>query len=275
MWRDRLATKLGVTLTAAAAMTFAAGVSLADHHKNDGGKSKGGDKKQADKAGGDMKDLEVELPEAQFDGTPKDLPPGLNLDPKRVKRVENQSKSRKPIQVPKDVKLVSRDKPVTMSAEWSIMGEPALITDGDKAAAPGSFLELGPGKKWVQIDLKKPYKIHAIVVWHFHQQARVYRDVVVQVSSDKDFKKNVTTVFNNDSDNSLGLGAGEDYEYLENNEGRLIKVDGVKGRYVRLYSKGNTSNRQNHYTEVEVFGTKAGKSTADKNAGNKTAKADK
>ena len=28
----------------------------------------------------------------------------------------------------------------------------------------------------------------------------------------------------------------------------------VKGRYVRLYSNGNTSNDTNHYIEVEVYG---------------------
>jgi len=258
MWRDRMHTSLGLALSAAALVSLAGGVSLADHHEKDGGKDKNAEKKQ-----GKTKELDVELPEAQFDGTPKELAKmDLNLDPERKKRVESKSMSRKPVQVPEDVKLVSRDKPVTMSADWAIMGEPALITDGDKAAAPGSFLELGPGKKWVQIDLEKPYAIHAIVIWHYHQQARVYRDVVVQISSDKNFKNNVTTVFNNDTDNSLGLGAGEDYEYLENNEGRLLTLDGVEGRYVRLYSQGNTSNQQNHYTEVEVFGKKPGKDTA-------------
>ena len=34
----------------------------------------------------------------------------------------------------------------------------------------------------------------------------------------------------------------------------VISGEGVKGRYVRLYSKGNTANEMNHYTEVEVFG---------------------
>jgi len=32
---------------------------------------------------------------------------------------------------------------------------------------------------------------------------------------------------------------------------------GVKGRYVRLYSNGNTANRLNHYIEVEVWGKPA------------------
>ena len=85
-------------------------------------------------------------------------------------------------------------------------------------------------------------------------EARVYHDVVVQVADDPDFIKDVQTVFNNDFDNSSGLGIGKDREYIEDSIGKLIDAKGVKGRYVRLYSKGNTSNDQNHYIEVEVFG---------------------
>ena len=82
--------------------------------------------------------------------------------------------------------------------------------------------------------------------------------MIVQISNDPEFKKDVVTVFNNDQDNSSGLGAGKDYEYFEAAEGKLVdckKVnkDGVKGRYVRLYSKGSTADDQNHYTEVEVY----------------------
>ena len=86
----------------------------------------------------------------------------------------------------------------------------------------------------------------------------MYRDVVVQVSDDPDFISGVKTIFNNDQDNSAGLGIGKDREYFESDEGKLIDGAGVKGRYVRCYSKGNTSDAQNHYIEVEVWG-KAGK----------------
>ena len=33
-----------------------------------------------------------------------------------------------------------------------------------------------------------------------------------------------------------------------------MMVDGVKGRYVRLYSNGSTSLEVNNYTEVMVYG---------------------
>jgi hypothetical protein len=61
-------------------------------------------------------------------------------------------------------------------------------------------------------------------------------------------------VFNNDLDNSAGLGVGKDLHYIETNEGKLIDAKGVKARYVRLYSNGNSGNDLNHYIEVEVYG---------------------
>ena len=97
-------------------------------------------------------------------------------------------------------------------------------------------------------------KIYAACVWHYHGEARVYRDVICQISNDKDFIDGVQTVFNNDHDNTAKLGAGRDKEYIETHEGRPFACKGVKGRYVRFYSNGNTSNEMNHYTEVEVYG---------------------
>jgi hypothetical protein len=82
----------------------------------------------------------------------------------------------------------------------------------------------------------------------------VYHDVVVQVANDPGFVENVTIFFNNDHDNSLGLGTGGDPHYIETNKGRLIDAKGITGQFVRLYSNGNTDNKMNHYIEVEVHG---------------------
>jgi hypothetical protein len=65
----------------------------------------------------------------------------------------------------------------------------------------------------------------------------------------------VTTIFNNDMNNELGLGAGKDPAYIETNEGRIFDAKGTVARYVRLYSSGNTTSEMNHYVEVEVYGT--------------------
>ena len=79
-------------------------------------------------------------------------------------------------------------------------------------------------------------------------------DVVVQSADDKDFTKNIKTIFSNDHDNSSGLGVGDAKEYWETNEGKLIDAKGAKAQYLRFYTKGSTADDQNHYTEIEVFG---------------------
>jgi len=198
---------------------------------------------------------DIKLPKALFEGTPKNIKPAPTLE----KYVD---KNRPPFMVPEGTVLLSKGKKVTSSDMEPIIGEIKLITDGDKEGSDGSFVELGPGKQWVQIDLGEPAAIYCLVVWHYHGEGRVYHDVVVQVADDADFIENVKTAYNNDFDNSSGLGIGKDLEYIEDFRGRLMDTrgpdcKGIKGRYVRLYSKGNTSNDQNHYIEVEVYGKPA------------------
>ena len=151
--------------------------------------------------------------------------------------------------------LLSKGKKVTGSDNNPIIGTLDLITDGNKDAGEGYYVEMLDGKQWVQIDLGKSATIHAIWLWHFHSQKRAYHDVITQISDDPEFKPGTfTTVFNNDYDNSSKLGKGGDNPYVETRFGKIIDAKGTKGRYVRLYSAGNTSNEMNHYIEVEVFG---------------------
>ena len=194
----------------------------------------------------DLVEMKIELPKPMFVGTPKNIK-STKLDP-------STGKKRRPFMVPKDVVVVSTDKSVTASDDDPVIGELEMITDADKEGAEGSFVEFGPDVQWVQVDLDEQYEIHAILVWHYHSQARLYKDVIAKVADDADFVENVQTVYNNDFDNSAGLGVGKDWEYIETNEGRLMDAKGVKGRYVRLYTNGNTSNDMNHVIEVEVWG---------------------
>jgi hypothetical protein len=199
--------------------------------------------------GGDLIELKFELPKPMFVGTPKTLKTD-NLEPPR------RSKTRKKFYSVKGLANVAKDKTTTGSDMEPIIGEMELVTDGDKEGSDGSFTEYGPGQQHVQIDLEDTYTIHAILVWHYHSEARVYRDVVVQLADDPDFIMNVRTIYNNDHDNSAGLGIGKEYEYIETYEGRLMPVKNEKARYIRLYSNGSTSSEMNHYIEVEVFGKK-------------------
>lgn len=202
-------------------------------------------------AADDKVKLEVKTPKPAFVGTPK------NLSKDFLAQMEKPKTPQPTIMVPKGTKVLSAGKEVTSSDSAPIIGSLDLITDGDKEATDGSWVELGPGKQHVQIDLGEPANIYAIAVWHMHSDPRVYRDVVVQLSDDENFIDNVTTIYNNDLDNSSGLGIGKELMYLENYKGKLIDAKGMKGRYVRLYSNGSTADDQNHYTEVEVFGTPA------------------
>ena len=193
--------------------------------------------------------LKTQLPKPLFVGTPVPL---------NAANIEPPTKGKRPdFMVPVGTINLARNKKVTASDNSPIVGTLDMITDGDKDGSEGSWVELGPGKQWAQIDLAKSANVYAILVWHFHSQARVYRDVVVQVSDDPNFRSGVNTVFNNDMHNELGQGAGKDLNYIETYQGKLIDAKGVKGRYVRLYSNGNTTNKMNHYIEVEVWGKPA------------------
>jgi len=149
---------------------------------------------------------------------------------------------------------VARRKTVVSSDKAPIIGDIPMINDGDRSGEEGSYVELGPGKQHVTIDLGAPHEIYAVLFWHFHNMPRVYLDVVVQIADDAGFTKNVRTVFNNDHDNTSGLGAGRDMNYVETSEGRLVDAKGGIARFVRLYSNGNNANNLNHYVEIEVFG---------------------
>jgi hypothetical protein len=204
---------------------------------------------KADVAAPELVPIDIKLPKPMFVGTPQNI---------SVSNLEKPlGRPRPPFLAPVGTKNVALAKSVISSDEEPIIGEIEMITDGDREAADGSYVELGPFLQNVTIDLGAEYDIYAILLWHYHKQPRVYFDVVVQVADDPDFITNVKTLFNNDIDNSSGLGSGSDMHYVETAEGKLIDARGVRARYVRLYSNGNSSNELNHYIEVEVFGKPA------------------
>ncbi len=196
----------------------------------------------------ELEPIPLKLPKPMFVGTPENL--------SGVEKLEKPlGKPRPDFLAPKGVTNIALKKAVTWCEEDEpIMGTLDMITDGDCEASEGSVVELGPFEQWVQIDLEKTSDIYAIVFWHFHKTPRVYFDIVVQISDDPDFAVGVTTIYNNDLDNSLGLGAGNDSHYVETSEGRLVDAKGTQGRYVRLYSQANNQNDYSHYIEVQVFG---------------------
>lgn len=189
--------------------------------------------------------LKTDLPKEVIEGSPK---------PKGVPNLMPETKKFPAYLVPEGTVLLSKGKTVTGSDDFPILGDLPLITDGEKDTGEGYFVEIMDGTQWIQIDLEKSDPLYAVILWHFHGQKRVYHDVIVQVSDDPTFATGVTTLYNNDYDNSSKLGKGSDRPYIESRFGLLVNAKGTKGRYVRCYSKGSTSNDMNHYIEVEVFG---------------------
>lgn len=193
----------------------------------------------------DVAPLEVEFPPPFLIGTPV---------PIRVPHLEAPNTRPPEIMVPADVTNLAAGKEVTSSSDFLIIGELEFATDGDKYSEEGYFVELDTGLQWLQVDLAKEAELYAAVVWHFHSQKRVYHDIIIQLSNDPEFQKDVVTVFNNDHDDSAGMGIGSDKAYIESNQGKIIPLDKNQARYIRLYSNGNSTDELNHYVEVEVFG---------------------
>ena len=111
--------------------------------------------------------IDLKLPKPAFKGTPKHVPAGSNLEKPR-------KGPRPPLLAPKGTKNVAAGRPVTASDNDPILGSAKFITDGNKSADEDAYVELGPGAcNTPKIDLKHKCAIYAVVVWHYHANARV------------------------------------------------------------------------------------------------------
>jgi len=188
------------------------------------------------------------LPKPTFEGTPVDVR-SPHLEPYRGEGVPPPV-----LPVLAGTRLLSVGCAVTSSDPRAKPKELALVTDGNKQYSSSAYLELAPGVRWVQIDLGTNVNIQAVCLWRERAEQCVYHDTVVQVSDVPSFAERVVTLFNNDYDNSAGLGKGTDKEYYEDHFGRRIAGRSVEARYVRITSHGNTSDPYNRFTEIEVYG---------------------
>lgn len=196
-----------------------------------------------------LEPLPIVLPHPLFEDTP---------EPPDVPNLERPlGRPRSAFLAPAGVKNVARGKAVTGTDSDPVIGNLEKVTDGVKTGMDGSYVEMKPGVQNIVIDLESKHTIYAILIWHYHKEARVYDDVVVQTGDDPDFIAGVETLFNNDSDNAAGFGIGKEKRYIETSEGKLIDARGVESRYVRLISNGSDKTPANHYVEVEVFGRPA------------------
>jgi hypothetical protein len=161
------------------------------------------------------------------------------------------------LKVPKGSVNLAANKPVTSSDLDPVCGKLEQLTDGNKSEYSESYVEIGPGKQYVQIDLQTNATIYAIWVWHNYAwvpDVFVPRDVVVQATTDATFTNTVYTVFNCDKDNTLGFGKGSDMPFGTSKFGKLIHVNAVTGRFVRVYGRGDNQLEMSRFVEIEVHG---------------------
>ncbi len=172
------------------------------------------------------------------------------------------------LQVPEGSTNLAAGKPVTSSDTNPMIGKCEQITDGDKNWQDGSYVELAPGKQYIQIDLLTNATIHAVWVWHYYSwvpNVDVPNDVVIQLGHEATFSNNVTTVFNSDNDDTLGLGKGKDIPFGTSKYGKLIHTNPIRSRFIRVYGRGGKIDELSKYVEIEVYG----KPISDKNKANK------
>jgi hypothetical protein len=204
-------------------------------------------------AKGDLVEMKPEYPPAVATGV-MHLADSVSLP--RLDKCEDESvRKRLTFLVPKGTTNVALKKPVTVSWMDGLSGALDTITDGSAKDDGGDQVALEGGLQWMQIDLGAQYHIWKVLLWHYHRMFVVYHDVIVMVSNDPDFRKDVKVIFNNDHDNSSGLGEGPDIAYVETNHGWLMDGCEARGRYIRFYSKGNSYSENNDYLEAMVFGT--------------------
>ncbi len=202
-----------------------------------------------------MEELDLGLTvDAVTQATPG-YPKNLTRPPHLREEVE-----RPPFMVPPGVKNLALGKPVTSSMEDEpIIGELSQVTDDIKKSEEFDYVELDLGPQWVQIDLGTIHTVFAVVIWHYYKNPIIYNDVIVQLADDAEFIQNVKTIFNNDHDDSTGLGRGNETAYFARWWGEIADArgpenKGTPARYVRVYTNGGAAEEDTRFVEVAVYG---------------------
>ena len=154
-----------------------------------------------------------------------------------------------------DLPLGSRNlaigRSVTTNFPEPLFGRLEMITDGSKGVATypdgriryvdadNSHVEFSPsvpgvirgdvhglGPRYIQFDLQESVVIDAVWIWPGYRDHGydVVRKLVVEISDDPNFKADTKTVFNCDTDNSMGFGVGQDRPFATSRYGKVIQI---------------------------------------------------
>src|SRR5579872_4589325 len=122
-------------------------------------------------AADDKVPLTIKLPAPAFKGTPKDIQLSSYVEPL-------SDKPRAPMMVPGGLKNIAPSAKITCSDKNATADALAKIVDGDKEASEQSIIYLRKGTQWIQMDFGSPQEIFAVCIWHAHNSAKVYHDVI-------------------------------------------------------------------------------------------------
>ena len=203
----------------------------------------------------------VELRPVQDPNHVSKATPGLPKNEDKPPHLRPETLKRPPFMVPAGGAVnLALHRPVSASEE-PILGWEDLekITDGDKRSTAQECVDFGPGRAHVQIDLGAERTIYAVAVWHDYKNPNIYNDVIVQVSGDPEFQQGVRTLFNNDHDNSSGLGQGRDPAFIARWWAELIDArgptyEGTRCRYVRVWTHAGLNRIDTRFVEIAVYG---------------------
>ena len=142
---------------------------------------------------------------------------------------------------------VNPDKPGSMAVDGII-------------ECPASYCDFGAdgddSSRYLQIDLGEIYELSQINMWRYWLDGRTYNGTVIASSKKADFSE-PSIIYNSDTANKHGLGAGSDSTYPETTAGKEFSVPaGTEARYIRVYMAGSNSGSTNHVVEVQVMGYK-------------------
>lgn len=136
----------------------------------------------------------------------------------------------------------------------------AYLTDGSTTSGTTIVGNTGYPIANVQLDFGS-FKDVSMFKMFFQASSHLYtyKDLAIQVPETADFY-NAFTIYNNDEDNSIGLGYGEDEEFIATPKGTTIMMAPKKARYVHFgvggYESGDgAASPLTYIKELEVYGT--------------------
>ena len=157
---------------------------------------------------------------------------------------------------------VAQGKTVTTNAPF-VNNDCSLDRVVDNDTTTGSFGEFGAdrsgetyGEYYVQIDFGDVYDVNKAELFRYFDGRSYDATVVALAETEEEFTaEKAKVVYNSDTENKYGFGAGADETYVETDAGKAFEFDAVVARYVRIYMCGVAEgSKNNHVVECKVWG---------------------